>query len=344
MRELDKANITDAVLEQMATTTDPRMKEVMAAAVRHLHDFARETNLTPAEWIAGIEFMTKVGKMCTPERQEFILLSDTLGLSALVNFLHDGTAMEEATHTSLLGPFYRENAPALPAGSQISKTVTPGTECVLYGRVTDVNGQPVANARVGVWQTGSSGLYDVQESPTAIDYRGVFETDADGRYHVRTVRPIGYSIPLDGPVGTMIKAQKRHGMRPAHIHFMVSKPGFRELITALYIKGDPYLETDTVFGSSGDLAVSIDEHDATSPIRGLPSMRFDMSLAREGVADITGGRVGADPSQILKPSGSSSASSYTDNKGLSAASAAAHAPPAASAPQKRGFLSSLFGR
>jgi hydroxyquinol 1,2-dioxygenase len=344
MRELDKSNITDAVLEQMATTTDPRMKEVMAAAVRHLHEFARETNLTPAEWIAGIEFMTKVGKMCTPERQEFILLSDTLGLSALVNFLHDGTAVEDATHTSLLGPFYRENAPALPHGSQISKTVKPGTECVLYGRVTDAKGAPIAHARVGVWQTGADGLYDIQENPTAIDYRGVFETDAEGRYHLRTVRPIGYSIPLDGPVGTMIKAQKRHGMRPAHIHFMVSAPGYRELITALYIKGDPYLETDTVFGSSGDLAVSIDEHDVTSPIRGLPSMRFDMSLAREGIADGASGRVGADPSQILKPTGSSQPS-YSD-AGLGAATASGASPTAsaAAAPQKKGFLSTLLGR
>ena len=144
MRELTPDTITDAVLEQMATTPDPRMREVMASAVKHLHAFARDVNLTPGEWIKGIAFMTAVGKMCTAERQEFVLLSDTLGLSALVNGLHDKTAIEEGTHTSLLGPFYREASPTLAAGSQIARTVKPGSECVLYGRVTDVNGKPLA--------------------------------------------------------------------------------------------------------------------------------------------------------------------------------------------------------
>ena len=199
MRELTPDTITDAVLEQMATTPDPRMREVMEAAVKHLHAFAREVNLTPAEWIKGIAFMTAVGKMCTPERQEFVLLSDTLGLSALVNGLHDETAIEEGTHTSLLGPFYREASPTLAAGSQIARTVKPGSECVLYGRVTDVNGKPLANATVSIWQTGADGLYDIQEQGAAIDYRGVFTTDANGLYLLRTVKPIGYSIPMDGP-------------------------------------------------------------------------------------------------------------------------------------------------
>ena len=164
-------------------------------------------NLTPAEWIKGIEFMTAVGKMCTPARQECILLSDTLGLSALVNGLHDSTAIEEGTHTSLLGPFYREASPTLPAGSQIAKTVKPGSECVLYGRISDVNGKPLAGATVSIWQTGADGLYDIQESAPSIDYRGVFTSDADGVYVLRTVKPIGYSIPMDGPVGDMVQAQ-----------------------------------------------------------------------------------------------------------------------------------------
>src|SRR6516164_5490950 len=152
MRELTPETITDAVLDQMAATPDPRLKAVMACAVKHLHAFAREVNLSPAEWIKGIEFMTAVGQMCTPERQEFILLSDTLGLSALVNGLHDKTAIEEGTHTSLLGPFYREASPTLAAGSQIARHVKPGTECVLYGRVSDINGKPLADATVSVWQ------------------------------------------------------------------------------------------------------------------------------------------------------------------------------------------------
>ena len=300
MQELTPETITDAVLDQMATTPDPRMREVMASAVRHLHAFANEVNLTPAEWIKGIAFMTAVGKICTPARQEFILLSDTLGLSALVNGLHDSTAMEEGTHTSLLGPFYREASPKLAAGSQIAKTVRPGSECVLYGRVTDVHGKPIADATVSIWQTGADGLYDIQESSASIDYRGVFTTDADGIFLVRTVKPIGYSIPMDGPVGEMIRAQKRHGMRPAHIHFLVGAPGYRELVTALYLRDDPHIADDVVFGSSGDLAIDIKPNDPGCPIKGLPSIRFDMRLSRETAADKTGGRVGADPSAILK--------------------------------------------
>src|SRR5436190_18668793 len=194
MRELTPETITDAVLDQMATTADPRMREIMASAVKHLHAFARDVNLTPGEWIKGVAFMTAVGKMCTAERQEFVLLSDTLGLSALVNGLHDKTAVEEGTHTSLLGPFYREASPTLPAGSQIARTVKPGSECVLYGRITDVDGKPLAGATVSIWQTGADGLYDIQESATETDYRGVFSTDADGTYLLRTVKPIGYSI------------------------------------------------------------------------------------------------------------------------------------------------------
>ena len=303
MRELTPETITDAVLEQMATTPDPRMREVMASAVKHLHAFARDVNLTPAEWIKVIEFMTAVGKICTPARQECILLSDTLGLSALVNGLHDSTAMEEGTHTSLLGPFYREASPRLAAGSQIARTVKPGSECVLYGRVSNVNDKPLANATVSIWQTGADGLYDIQESAASIDYRGVFTTDADGVYVLRTVKPIGYSIPMDGPVGDMVKAQGRHGMRPAHIHFLVGASGYRELVTALYLRDDPYLADDVVFGSSGDLAIDIEADDPGCPIKGLPSIRFDMRLSRESAADKTSGRVGADPSAIMKPPG-----------------------------------------
>jgi hydroxyquinol 1,2-dioxygenase len=301
MRELTPDTITDAVLEQMATTPDPRMREVMASAVKHLHAFARDVNLTPAEWIKGIAFMTEVGKMCTPERQEFVLLSDTLGLSALVNGLHDRTATEEGTHTSLLGPFYRESAPKLAAGSQIARNVKPGSECALYGRVTDVKGKPLPGATVSIWQTGADGLYDIQESGASVDYRGVFTTDADGRYMLRTVKPIGYSIPMDGPVGQMVKAQARHGMRPAHIHFLVGAPGYRELVTALYLRDDPHLADDVVFGSSGDLAVDLNTNDADCPIKGLPSIRFDMKLSREAAADKASGRVGADPAAIVKP-------------------------------------------
>src|SRR6478736_3030584 len=302
MQELTPDTITDAVIDQMATTPDARMKEIMASAVKHLHAFAREVNLTPGEWIKGIEFMTMVGKTCTAARQEFILLSDTLGLSALVNGLHDKTALEEGTHTSLLGPFYREASPKLSAGSQIARHVKPGSECVLYGRATDVGGRPIANASVSIWQTSADGLYDIQESAASTDYRGVFTTDADGVFMLRTVKPVGYSIPMDGPVGDMVRAQARHGMRPAHIHFLVGASGYRELVTALYLRDDPHLADDVVFGSSGDLAVDVVANDPDCPIKGMPSIRFDMRVSRESEADKTSGRVGADPSAIMKQS------------------------------------------
>src|ERR1700723_1534722 len=300
MQELTPETITQAVLDQMASTPNPRLKQIMASAVKHLHAFAKDVNLTPAEWIKGIAFMTAVGKICTPARQEFILLSDTLGLSALVNGLHDETALEEGTNTSLLGPFYREPPPHLAAGSQIAKNAEPDTEVILYGRVTDVNGKPLSGATVSLWQTSATGLYDIQEDPTSVDYRGIFTTDANGLFLVRTVKPLGYSIPMDGPVGEMITAQRRHGMRPAHIHFLVGAPGYRELVTALYLRDDPHLADDVVFGSSGDLAVDINPKDPECPVKGMPSIRFDMRLSRETAADRAGGRVGADPAAILK--------------------------------------------
>ena len=168
-------------------------------------------------------------------------------------------------------------------------------------------GKPVANATVSIWQTGADGLYDIQASATSVDYRGVFSTDADGLYVLRTVKPLGYSIPMDGPVGDMVKAQARHGMRPAHIHFLVGASGYRELVTALYLRDDPHLADDVVFGSSGDLAVDVVANDPDCPIKGMPSIRFDMRLSRESAADKTSGRVGADPSAIMKRSASENA-------------------------------------
>jgi hydroxyquinol 1,2-dioxygenase len=299
-------SITEVVVAQMSTTPDPRMKEIMESAVRHLHAFAREVNLTPAEWIKGIEFMTKVGQMCTPARQEFILLSDTIGLSALVNIMHDKTKIEEATGASLLGPFFRENTPRFEPGAQIAKK-TEGREVVLYGRVANAQGAPLPGAQVIVWQTAADGRYDIQNSLEEIDCRGIFRTDEKGNYLLRTVRPLGYFIPLDGPVGQMVMAQKRHGKRPAHIHFLISAPGYRELVTALYLAGDEHLEDDVVFGASGDLVAEVKANDPNSPIKGVPSIHFDFTLARESEADKKAGRVGGDPGAITKGNGEASA-------------------------------------
>lgn len=301
MRSIDEITITDAALDQMSTTTNPRLKEIMEVAVRHLHAFAREANLTPEEWLAGISFLTAVGQACTPYRQEFILLSDTLGLSTLINCMHDKRSVEVGTKTSLLGPFYRQDAPQFQLGDCIG-TVTGGEEIGVYGRITDLAGNAIPNASIQIWQTDDEGAYDLQkQDPSQMDFRGCFNADAEGRFHIRTVRPLGYLIPLDGPVGDMIRAQKRHGFRPAHIHFLIGAPGFRELVTALYVNPDSHMDSDVVFGSTASLVVETRTDDANSPFPGLPTIHFDFALGKAAEED-TSGRVGADPAQIMAKS------------------------------------------
>jgi len=296
MRVIDENTITDAALEQMSSTANPRLKQIMASLVRHLHAFTREVDLTPEEWLEGIRFLTAVGQKCTAHRQEFILLSDTLGESALINALHDKRTTENATKSSLLGPFYRQDAPMMKLGDSIISKCE-GTEVVFYGRVVDAAGRGIPNALVQVWEPDETGNYDLQKhDPSVMDLRGCFHADAEGRYYFRGVCPTGYMIPMDGPVGDMIRAQKRHGFRPAHIHFVIGAPGYRELVTALYVEGDAHIDSDTVFGVSDSLIVSLNKKDPASPLPNMPSINFDFRLA--AAKDKMSGRVGADPSQI----------------------------------------------
>jgi hydroxyquinol 1,2-dioxygenase len=296
MVDLDEFTVTDATLEQMAATTNPRLKQIMDAAVRHLHAFVRDVDLTPEEWIQGMQFLTAVGQACTPLRQEFILLSDVLGVSAVVNALHDRKAKELGSQSSLLGPFYREGVPELPLGAQIVEKPTT-EELVVHGKITDTEGAPLANALIQVWQTSERGLYDLQErNGESLDMRGNFRTGADGKYYFRTVRPKGYSIPMDGPVGDLVHAQGRHGMRPSHIHMLIGADGHRELVTALYFGDDDFIDSDTVFGVSGSLVVGAKE-DAESPVKGLRAVRYDFRLANAAPGE--SGRVGADPTTFM---------------------------------------------
>jgi hydroxyquinol 1,2-dioxygenase len=296
MVDLDEFTVTDATLEQMANTANPRLKQIMDAAVRHMHAFVREVELTPAEWIQGLQFLTAVGQSCTPLRQEFILLSDVLGVSAVVNALHDRKAKELGSQSSLLGPFYREGAPEQPLGAQIVEKPT-AEELVVHGQVTGTDGAPLAGALIQVWQTSERGLYDLQErNGESMDMRGNFRTDANGRYYFRTVRPKGYSIPMDGPVGDLVHAQGRHGMRPSHIHMLIGADGHRELVTALYFGDDDYIDSDTVFGVSGSLVVAAKD-DPESPIKGYRAVKYDFRLAKADPGD--SGRVGADPTTFM---------------------------------------------
>jgi len=297
MRAINEHTITDAATEQMASTPNPRLRQIMDSLVRHLHAFAREVDLTPEEWLEGIRFLTAVGQKCTAHRQEFILLSDTLGMSALTNALHDKRASGAATKSSLLGPFYRQDAPMMKLGDSIISR-TKGTEVVFYGRVIDSNGRGIPNALVQVWEPDESGNYDLQNhDPSVMDLRGCFRADAEGRYHFRGVCPTGYMIPMDGPVGDMIRAQKRHGYRPAHIHFVIGAPGYRELVTALYVSGDSHIDSDTVFGVDESLIVSLNKVDRGSPLPHLASIHYDFQLST--AERQMSGRVGADPSQIV---------------------------------------------
>lgn len=299
MSAINENSITEVALEQMSGTPDPRLRKVMEWLVRHLHAFAREADLTPEEWLEGIRFLTAVGQACTPYRQEFILLSDTLGLSSLINSLHDRRSIEVGTSTSLLGPFYRQGAPAMRLGDTIAAP-GDGAEICIYGRVTNLAGNPIPNASIEIWQSDDHGFYDLQKhDPSQMDLRGCFRADAVGRYHLRTVRPLGYLIPLDGPVGDLIRAQRRHGYRPAHVHFLVGAPGYRELVTALYLRNDEHIDSDTVFGVTDSLITETRANDPDSPLPNLPSIHFDFQLGA-ATAREDSGRVGADPSQIVK--------------------------------------------
>ncbi len=301
MEDLTEATLTDATLRQMADTPDPRLRQIMAAAVRHLHAFAQDVSLTPEEWLFGIKFLTQVGHACTASRQEFILLSDTLGLSRMVNILHENhTAAAGGTEASLLGPFYRAEAPLLPLGSSIA-AAPKGEELVIFGRVLDTAGAPIPDALLEIWQTDPDGAYDLQgPDPAAMNNRAMFRTDAEGRYHVRANFPRSYHVPLDGPVGAMLAAQGRHGYRPAHTHVLVGAAGYRELVTALYYGDDPYIDSDTVFGVANALVVTPEKDRPGAPVPGLPSIAYDFVLTRAAPGEATS-RVGADPASLMAP-------------------------------------------
>jgi hydroxyquinol 1,2-dioxygenase len=263
MRNLTEANLTDTVVSKINLNVDgagdARFAAVAASLIRHLHAFVRETELTEDEWLAGIKFLTDTGHKCDQRRQEFILLSDTLGVSMLVDAINHRKP-SGASETTVLGPFYLPDARELPMGSNIAERI-PGTPAYFSGRVLDVGGAPIAGAVLDVWQVDGDGFYDVQR-PGASYARGRFTTGADGRYAFRTVKPVSYSIPTDGPVGVMLRAMGRHPFRPAHVHLIVSAPGYGAVTTHLFVKGDPYLDTDAVFAVKESLIVDFVEHPA----------------------------------------------------------------------------------
>ena len=250
MTAMKPAELTEQVLAAYAGAPDPRLRELIAALIRHVHGFVTETGLTPEEWLAAVEFLTATGQKCDERRQEFVLLSDVLGLSSLVDIV---SAADGATESTVLGPFYVSGAPAREMGDQIGRP-EDGSPTFVHGRVSDLAGRPLDRARLDVWQTAGNGLYDTQDpSQPEFNLRGVFVTAPDGAYQFRTVRPVSYPIPTDGPVGGLLRGAGRHNWRAAHIHAIVSAPGRRSVITHIFDADNPYLDSDAVFGVKDSL-------------------------------------------------------------------------------------------
>ena len=255
----NEEQITRNVLDSMANTPNPRLKQVMTSLIIHLHTFIREVELSQEEWALGIQFLTRAGQICDEKRQEFILLSDITGTSMLVDAINHRLS-EGATESTVFGPFYREGAPELPMGATISQDGR-GEPAVVTGQVRSTNGTPIAGALLDVWETDENGLYEQQdpEQPD-MNLRGKFRTDHEGRYFFVGIKPVSYAIPDDGPIGQLLRALSRHPFRPAHIHLLVSADGFMSVTTHLFVKGDPYLDSDAVFGTKDSLVVDFIRH------------------------------------------------------------------------------------
>jgi protocatechuate 3,4-dioxygenase beta subunit len=247
-----EGNLTEAVISRIRPDVDPRVAEVMTALIRHVHDFVREVRLTPEEWEQGVAFLSELGRWCDDKRQEVILLSDVLGVSMLVDAIanrHEASVSD----TTVLGPFYRENPPLMQNGDNISPGAE-GTPLEVDVTVCDQDGKPLSGAQVDVWHTSAEGYYDSQIGDGEAHFmRARFMTGEDGRVHFHTICPASYPVPHDGPVGRLLSAMGRGPMRPAHVHFWIRKPGYRDLITHIFKDGDPYLHEDAVFGVKASL-------------------------------------------------------------------------------------------
>jgi catechol 1,2-dioxygenase len=250
----DEASVTDKVLAAMNGATSPRLREVMAALVRHLHAFAREVHLTEEEFETGIDFLNRIGRSTHDAHNEGMLFSDAVGFSTLVCLLNNGRNGATETESALLGPFWRMNSPHTPNGGSIIRSPTPGPALFAECWVRDPRGQPIPGVEVDVWQASPVGLYENQDPDQAdMNLRGKFTTDAQGKFSFKSVKPAGYPVPTDGPVGELLRAQKRHPYRPAHLHFLAYNPNYKTLVTQVFVDDDEHLQSDVVFGVTQDL-------------------------------------------------------------------------------------------
>ena len=242
-------DVTGAVLAEMHRTPDARTREILASLVKHLHGFVREVGLTEREFQEAIALVNAIGKRTTPSHNEAMLLAGALGVSNLVCLINNGAGGTRPTQANNLGPFYRAGAPRCRNGDSIVRSPTPGPRLAFKGWVRDAQGSPVSGADVHVWHSSPIGLYENQDATQAeMNLRGIFTTEADGSFAFRSVRPAGYPVPTDGPTGTLLRAQNRHNLRPAHLHFLIHKPGYKTIASQVYDPDDPVLETDSQFG------------------------------------------------------------------------------------------------
>ena len=287
MRNVTKDNITDVFKGYMADDMAPRTREIMSSLVQHLHDFARETNLTHDEWRQGIAFLEGCAEIETEDRHEFVLASDVLGLSSLVDMLH---SRADATSSSVLGPFHVSGAPALAVGGDMKRDFG-GPVLLAEGVIRDTQGNPIGGAEIDIWQTAPNGLYASQdESQDTFSFHGLMTVGDDGRYAFTTVKPVEYTVPSDGPVGDILRACGRHPWRPSHLHYIVKAPGYRTLVTEVFPDDDPYLDQDTVFGVRDDLVMTYHEKEASAFPDGMAlsgkvdapflAVNFDVTLAK----------------------------------------------------------------
>jgi catechol 1,2-dioxygenase len=262
----NQKQLTDAVVAVMERTADPRLREIMVALVKHLHAFVRETRLTEKEWESAIAGVVALGQQTNASHNEAVLMAGSLGLSQLICLINNGEGGERETSANLLGPFWRLHSPPTENGGSLLRSPTPGPALFVDALVTDAAGAPIAGAEVDVWHSSPVGLYEQQDPEQAeMNLRGKFTTDAQGRFWFRTVKPAGYPIPVNGVVGDLLRTQGRQHYRPAHLHALIHKPGFKTLVSQIYVNDDPWLEADPQFGVTRKLIGDYVRHDEPRP-------------------------------------------------------------------------------
>ena len=273
----NEAMVTEAVLEAFGRTADGRMREILLALVRHLHGFVREVRLSEPEFQAATRIIAALGQKTTPAHNEVVLMAGSLGVSALVCLLNNGNGGQTETQANLLGPFWRDDQPLMPSGASLVRSATPGPALVARVEVVDGGGRPVEGAEVDVWHSSPEGLYENQDPHQAeMNLRGRFVTDAEGRFDFTSVKPAGYPIPIDGPVGDLVRATGRHHYRPAHLHFMIVKPGFKTLISQVYVPDDEHIDSDVQFGVTRALLGDYVRHDEAEPSLGFAAPWYSL--------------------------------------------------------------------